>query len=483
MPVLEERGRFWWEDMPVPEGHFAPEESITGMLTIDNDGRIALDLDDYFPNKHGPWGLLAQQGAPITKNLCGILRTSNRRVVLIGVINDGGKVQSAGISYQRFIATDCLVGNLTVLSDQSLPTFDRMEIDLSGLEAWFWFRSITVSLSGDDQITAEYKRPETVKYELEDGTLHFEFDAVGSIPFNGLTDEIAMKEKASAIFQPAKRETLEQLRDRFRFLEDLLILLTDSEYQLTWPVIQLDTSNKFTWYFTRLKNESSVDPPKRHECLTHFPRLRDSFGSIWSSWKRKREEFGPGFYLYLGTRRGFSLYEEHRFVNLIWGIEAFHRTKYPANPDEMKTRIENIVAQISEPNDKKLVKRGLKYAHEPRLEERIFSTFKDLPIGIESSRLRKFAKSCADARNDISHFGARRHDSVYSDFVLELAKKSRALSTLYHCLLLQEIGVNAEIIRNWTSKGWRSFRIKYSFVEVGLLAEEVLKPDIPKGLK
>ncbi|MDA9393123.1 hypothetical protein WN73_21680 [Bradyrhizobium sp. CCBAU 45394] len=59
--------------------------------------------------------------------------------------------------------------------------------------------------------------------------------------------------------------------------------------------------------------------------------MRDAFGDIWSNWKQKREEFGPGFYLYLGTRRGLSLYPEHRFVNLIWGIEAFHRTEYAAD--------------------------------------------------------------------------------------------------------------------------------------------------------
>ena len=91
-----------------------------------------------------------------------------------------------------------------------------------------------------------------------------------------------------------------------------------------------------------------------HTCLTHFPKVRDTFGDIWSNWKRKREEFGPGFYLYLGTRRGMSLYPEHRFVNLIWGVEAFHRTKYPTDPSSMAARIDNIVAQISDETDKNL---------------------------------------------------------------------------------------------------------------------------------
>ncbi len=41
------------------------------------------------------------------------------------------------------------------------------------------------------------------------------------------------------------------------------------------------------------------------------------FGDIWSDWKKKREAFGPGFYLYLGTHRGvIRLYIENRFVNL-----------------------------------------------------------------------------------------------------------------------------------------------------------------------
>ncbi len=74
MAVLEERGRFWWSDIPVPNGQYAPDELITGLLHIDEDGRIALDLNEYFPNEHGPFGLLANDGTPITKSISGILR-------------------------------------------------------------------------------------------------------------------------------------------------------------------------------------------------------------------------------------------------------------------------------------------------------------------------------------------------------------------------------------------------------------------------
>jgi hypothetical protein len=41
--------------------------------------------------------------------------------------------------------------------------------------------------------------------------------------------------------------------------------------------------------------------PSHYNTITVFPELRDVFGAIWSRWKAMRDEFGPGFYLYLGS--------------------------------------------------------------------------------------------------------------------------------------------------------------------------------------
>ena len=60
------------------------------------------------------------------------------------------------------------------------------------------------------------------------------------------------------------------------------------------------------------------------------------FGAIWSRWKAMRDEFGPGFYLYLGLRRGMAMYIEHRFVNLIWGLEAFTARRAVARPRSLR---------------------------------------------------------------------------------------------------------------------------------------------------
>lgn len=42
--ILEEHGRFWWHDEPLPEGCYAPEKSVTGTVNIDEAGRATVDL-------------------------------------------------------------------------------------------------------------------------------------------------------------------------------------------------------------------------------------------------------------------------------------------------------------------------------------------------------------------------------------------------------------------------------------------------------
>ena len=53
-----------------------------------------------------------------------------------------------------------------------------------------------------------------------------------------------------------------------------------------------------------------------------------------------------------------------------------------------------------------------------------------------------------------------------------------AVGTLYHCLLLCEIGIDKKMLRKWLYDGGGSFPIKYSFVEVGLLDKGALEPPV-----
>lgn len=198
---------------------------------------------------------------------------------------------------------------------------------------------------------------------------------------------------------------------------------------------------------------------------------------------KKRVTFGAGYYLYLGTRRGMRLYSEHRFVNLIWGIETLHRRQHasPSESTRLREKVDRILAQIAKPADKRWLKRQLKFVYEPTLEQRLFDTLSRIPIGLETTMLRAFCKSCADSRNDISHFGGRRQGESDTDTVQELEKRSEALGYLYHTLLLYEIGVSRRWLESLVYEGMQASTIKRAFFQAGLIDEQTLRSTTRPG--
>ena len=479
MPILQERGRFWWNDQTIPNGRFAPDASVPGLLTIENDGEITLETDGMM-NFAGQaiCGIMQEGDRVQNKCIQGILRATDQHVLLIGIVDAGASTSTHGFSAEKYRTTDCLVHRDTFPSTMTLPTSARLSICLDGFEAWLQLRSITSSRSPESgRVTVEYVRPAPAEYPTDDGTLEFNFRLSGT-GFAGVrSEEVSMKESVELTVSLKEPLALVDLRNRFRSVEDFLILLTGSHYRLAWPFITVDGIEWIQWYFRRMSGDDVPAAPKWHECWTHFPELRESFGEIWSNWKTKRELFGPGFYMYLGTLRGAELYTEHRFVNLIWGIESFDRTKYPRTPSASTPEmVKRVLRDVFEVRDqrwlRKTLQRALKYAHEPALQQRIFEVFEILPIDIDRERLRAFAITAANARNDISHFGAQREGS-YNAFVERLHNLTEALSILYRCLLFAEIGIDSKIVKRQLEGfgGFESTRIRWYLAQVRLIDE------------
>jgi hypothetical protein len=479
--ILEERGLFWWQDEPIPDRQYAPNSSVAGLIKIEDDGRITLELDSYLPSEHGPISALTGDRKQLDKCIQGILKGTNRRILLLSVIRSGGRFSSSGISFERFMAVHCLVAEQR--HADAAPKFDTLEVPLGGFEGWLRLGSIELSKS-DTGISAKYTELKEAAYEFEDGELSINFNAETETSGIPGTNTFSLKESASIRLRSKSELSLDDLKSQYGLLEDLFILLTDSDYCLDWPWVSTGDDTKYRFYFLRVRSRNTIAAPEYYECCTSFPQLRDEFGSIWSNWKTKREEFGPGFYLYLGTRRGMRLYAEHRFVNLIWGIEAFHRKKYPTSTSNaLSEKIDRIVEQITAVTDKRWLREKLKNAHEPPLGQRIFEVFQTLPIDLDQARLRAFSETCARLRNDISHFGIQRHAGSYTDSVQNLERLSGALSTLCHVLLLHEIGINKGIFKRWIYEGFRSYPIKVDFVEAGLLDKSCLSETSKQAAK
>lgn len=463
----------------MPPNQFAPDSSIAGTLKINGDGRIDLELHGVLPNEHGAWGALANSGKPVApeRSIHGILKGSGRSVLLSGITRNGAHVSTAGISYEKFFAEHALLGR-GALKQEELPVWFRtLVIELKGFEQWLTLRGIECDRTRTT-LTTRYEAPQDVTYPLEDGTLGLRYDMSGPYLGKSRTRRLELVESASIEYIPRARLSLKEAKEQYCLLADLFIVLTGSSYRLDWPVLtDAESDNRYQFVFMR--QSSTAKAPELHECWTTFPAIKESFGEIVARWRKKREEFGPGIALYLGTQRESGLYAENRFVNLVWGIEALHRRRTPAAevPTPLEEKIARILAQIERQKDRSWLEGKLEHAAEPSLEARIFETFSGLPLGLDADAVRKFSTVCAGRRNQISHFGGQRPTEDYREFILDLSRKSDALHYLYHAFLLQEIGVDPEIVRKFVYNGFRSFPIKFALTEVGLLPKSALEDD------
>jgi hypothetical protein len=165
--------------------------------------------------------------------------------------------------------------------------------------------------------------------------------------------------------------------------------------------------------------------------------LRNNFGAVFDAWMLAREKYGSAVYLYLGTRRGMQQYIENQFFMLVSGIEAFHRIKHNRPPMHLKNRIIQMIG--------------------------------DLSLGFTDDRVTKFAKDCVKFRNSIAHGGHRHGAGSYSDYITSVQKIAGALSPLYHALLLLEIGLDPQMLRNWVIDIPPAFRRRWALAQAELI--------------
>lgn len=400
------------------------------------------------------------------RKIRGILRDSGRGILLFDVARGAARHSSYTISVEGFSAAQCLISDQQFDDPINQPAFSYINADLKGFEGWLRSSAIGVK-SGKTLVTAKYRKPKRITYRLPNGRLLFSYHLTGSHQ-GGRHPDLTWSESTYIRFRPNKPISMDATIEWHRWLQDLMILLTDSNYCLEWPEVRWG-KHDCTLYFQRLT--SKAEPPRLHECATNFPDLQESFGTLFGSWKTVRETYGPAVYLYLGTRRGMELYTENQFIMMISGLEAFHRTKY-GDPKSRRAsaKLDKIVGQISDDKEKQWVAERLAYTTMPNLEQRIFETLNALPLGFDKKRLRTFAEECAKLRNDLAHYGGHRSKTTaYTDFVSSLQKKINAISPLYHALILIEIGLDPNAVRTWATESLPAFRRRWYFAEAGLM--------------
>lgn len=436
--AFRERGLFWWADEPMLSKYQAPQTAVIGELKITPEGRIRLDLDGLLYREHQePFHTdsEAEYLALRARRIFGVLRESGRRVLLLDLWSGPARHSSYTFSVEGFGAAQCLIGDRQFDGTTKEPKFSHIDADLKGFEEWLWSNALKVK-RGRIAFTAKYRKPKAITYRLTNGRLSFLHYLDGSHK-TGRHPDLTWSECTYIRYVPAKPFTVPATIEWHRWLQDLMILLTDSDYCLEWPEVKWG-KHICTLYFQR--DIAKTERPRQHECVINFPKLRDNFGAVFDTWMTAREKYGSAVYLYLGTRRGTQQYVENQFFMLVSGIEAFHR---------------------------------IKHDHEKMyLKDRIIEILNDLSLGFDDDKITEFAEGCVKYRNSIAHGGHRDSTESYSDYMTAIQNLSGALAPLYHALILLEIGLDPRLVRDWITEVPPAYRRRWALSRSGLMSAD-----------
>jgi hypothetical protein len=290
--LVQERGIFWWADQTVPPNQFAPDSAISGDLRISYEGKTTIDLDGFLTPGTHPFSALATSDDPLlrTRKIRGLLRTSNKRVLLADLSRRGGRSATANVSFEGFMALHCLVGDRDFPNQKGDLTFRYVDVDLTGFEEWLRLGSIHVE-RGKVALHARYHRPKNIDYLFAKSKLTIIYDLSGPLFTKTRHDSLALTESVILRFKRDRVVTIKEAEADYLILQDLFIMLTDSSYNLDWPTTAITDQHHYKLYFYRDTN--SAAPPRAHECLTNFLQIKDNFGALFFTWRVRDREIYP----------------------------------------------------------------------------------------------------------------------------------------------------------------------------------------------
>lgn len=396
--------------------------------------------------------------------VAGILVGTDERVLLTGLSDNGGAIRFQGPSTETYAVQTALVGkDLTLRPDQR---FRWLELPLDGFEHWLDRGNIEMSF-GKRAHVARYRPPKRSSWPLTIGRMDLIQGLDGA--FQRRDHEVRWTEFALLRLRLRQGGFLvEDAMGLAARVEELLMLLTDSRRALDYPILRVrKTGAPVRVFFNRAPRDE--DEVQWHRCWVSFRQCALQFGALLDTWLEQHERFGPGFHLYLGNRRAQTLYPEHRFASLVWGVESLHRTLHPprVNP-KLAAKVARILTQVTDAKDRAWAERHLPIADEPALATRIAQEIRALPLALDGKEVEAFARRCADRRNDVSHFGGQRVAGGYAAFVDDILIFSRALDLLYHARLLQLTGVSDEALNWWFVDGNNSYWMSQTLAAAGL---------------
>ena len=396
---IKKLGYFW-----LPS---TPNKRVPGTLTIADGGKIKLETIGYF-----------DENPTLASTNRGFGEAVEEKMI-VGQINPNTQVTLVTCCYRYY--PELIFGSTAKLivfaekaflgvtyDDQTLVLFNTFQFSVEGIDEWAGLSGIHVDRQFEKRsATIKYSFPEEIPLNLNNGMrLSVTFSC--TLPGFPTTTEAKITHKTYFKLTSEQAIPVDNFISIARKITTLLCFAIDQivcieQISVTSNAICQDINGQsqpvpISLYYQDRPYAKDAPKIKWHGMLFMYPQIKENAEQIINKWLKIYDETSWGLNEYFLSKAGTSEYLEGLFLDLVQGLEAYHR------------RIADIESTSRE--------RTL----EQRIES-IIKLFKVKKLFGEKEEQKKLVQRIADTRNYLIH---------YEENLAKKAAKGEELGQLYY---------------------------------------------------
>jgi hypothetical protein len=409
-------GYFW-----LPE---KPEKKIPGILSIDDGGKIELEIIghfkediDSFNDNNDPTRIIGhiEKDGLVTLDECFYIKKNH---------------SFGGISKSKIRANKVLSG---AAWDKNEPvTFNTFSFSIDCLDEWVGISGINVINDWDNHTaTINYSPPETISFFLDNGMkceIHFAhtLPSFPAITEAKITQRAYLKLESKSLLRLNDFTTVAfKITNLMCFAMDEIVSIQNVSATSSEIIFNKGEENqhpvRVSIYYESIPYTEKKPKKSQHEMLFNFRTIKKDIQKVFNNWLKAYEYLYPALGLYFSTKTGAQKYLEGKFLALVQGLETYHRRTSDETLME-STAFESLVAKIlteCPEENAEWLKGRLMHGNEINLGKRLNRIIEPFKAHLGTSRSRsKILRSIVDTRNYLTH---------YSEEMKASSAKGRAL--------------------------------------------------------
>lgn len=438
MRITEEykkSGYFW-----LPEN---PSRKIPGTLTIQNGGRIELEIVGVF--NEDPQFLMKSE---TLDRIVGHIEKDGY-VTLDDCLYTNRNMTFGGISKSKIFVHK--VFSSVAYDKNEEVTFNTYSFSVDCLDNWVSISGIKVQNDFENRaVNISYSPPQKMVYNLENG-MQLEICFAYTFPSSSPISEAKITQRV--YFKLSSDQSL-QFTDyssvAYKLINFLCFAIDDTvcikDVTGTSKDLQTDYGEGNTVpvsiniYYPSIPFNKEVSTKSWHNMLFTFGAIRENTELVLNNWLKSYDVISPTLNLYFSTKQGARKQINDKFLALAQGLETYHRRTSDETLME-SSKFDSLVERILEncPDENKQWLNGrLMHGNEINFGKRIKSIiepFKEF-LGTQKTR-KKLIRAIVDTRNYLTHYNEDLKDNAHKgEDLWKLYVKMEAIFQLHFMKLI-----------------------------------------------